>query len=153
MEERIKNDTELLADVRRVIEADPGMENEPIGIAVHHGIVILTGAVSSYAKKWNAERDVDPVEGVRGVANDLVVHPPFGIPDTKIALTAVEALSALRMAPTDKVKVKVKVASGWLSLDGEVSSDQERRAAEEAVRTLPGILGISNNITVRGSAS
>jgi osmotically-inducible protein OsmY len=76
-------------------------------------------------------------------------HPPFGIPDTKIALAAVEALSAVRMLSTDKVKVKV--ASGWLSLDGEVHSDQERRAAEEAVRSLPGILGISNNIAVRAA--
>jgi osmotically-inducible protein OsmY len=149
MEDSIKNDIELLADVRRAIEAQPGMENEPIGVAVHDGIVMLTGAVDTYAKKWSAEQAVVPVEGVRGVANDLVVHPPFGIPDTKIALAAVEALSAVPMLSTDTVKVKV--ASGWLSLDGEVHSDRERKAAEEAVRTLPGILGISNNVTVRAA--
>jgi osmotically-inducible protein OsmY len=55
MEDSIKNDIELLADVRRAIEAQPGMENEPIGVAVHDGIVMLTGAVNSYAKKWSAE--------------------------------------------------------------------------------------------------
>jgi osmotically-inducible protein OsmY len=149
MEERIKNDIKLLADVRRAIEADPAMENESIGVAVHDGIVMLTGAVTSYAKKWSAEQAAIAVEGVRGVANELVVHPPFGIPDAKIALAAVEALRAAPTVPTDTVKVEV--ASGWLSLDGEVNSDQERRAAEEAVRTLPGILGISNNITVRAA--
>jgi osmotically-inducible protein OsmY len=145
----MKDDIKLLADVRQAIESDPAMENEPIGVAVHDGIVMLTGAATSYARKWSAEQAAASVEGVRGVANDLVVHPPFGIRDAKIALAAVEALRAVPTVSTDKVKVEV--ASGWLSLDGEVNSDQERSAAEAAVRTLPGILGISNNITVRAA--
>jgi osmotically-inducible protein OsmY len=43
----------------------------------------------------------------------------------------------------------VKVEKGWLTLEGDVPWDYQRRAAERAVRNLPGLLGVSNLITIR----
>jgi osmotically-inducible protein OsmY len=51
------------------------------------------------------------------------------------------------MVASDQLTVKVE--NGWLTLNGEVQWDYQRRAAEKAVRNLPGIRGITNRITVR----
>jgi osmotically-inducible protein OsmY len=51
------------------------------------------------------------------------------------------------MVPSDDVTVKVE--DGWLTLRGEVRWDYERRAAERAVRNLPGVKGITNALVVR----
>jgi osmotically-inducible protein OsmY len=45
--------------------------------------------------------------------------------------------------------VKVTVENGMVTLTGEVSWQFERISAENAVRTLYGVLGVINNITLR----
>jgi osmotically-inducible protein OsmY len=43
-------------------------------VSVIDGVVTLTGEVGSYAEKWKAERTVERVAGVRGIANELQVR-------------------------------------------------------------------------------
>lgn len=42
-----------------------------------------------------------------------------------------------------------RVAHGWVTLEGEVDLVHERSAAEESIRHLPGVRGVSNRLTVR----
>ena len=51
------------------------------------------------------------------------------------------------LLPSDKLEVRVE--HGWITLTGEVNWDYQRRAAEKAVRDLPGVRGITNLIAVR----
>ena len=51
------------------------------------------------------------------------------------------------LVPSERVQVKVD--NGWVTLRGEVSYEFERRAAERAVRDLPGVRGISDLITIK----
>jgi osmotically-inducible protein OsmY len=51
------------------------------------------------------------------------------------------------MVPSHHVTVKVE--NGLLTLRGEVKWDYVRRAAESAVRNLPGVKGISNLLVIR----
>ena len=52
--------------------------------------------------------------------------------------------------PADRVKVKVD--KGWVTLTGDVYGDFQRRAAERAVRNLPGVRGVSNLIAIKTRA-
>ena len=45
-------------------------------------------------------------------------------------------------------RITVRVANGWLSLDGEVDWQYQREAAERCVRHLTGVRGVSNLITL-----
>lgn len=143
----MKTDSELRRDIERELEMEPSIDERRIGVAVLDGIVTLTGEVRSYAEKWQAERTVERVAGVRGVVNDLVVKPATERSDIDIARAAADVLKWNVLVPADRIKVRVE--SGWLTLEGDVEWEYQRRAAERAVRNLPGVRGISNLIVVK----
>ena len=142
----MKSDSELRRDVERELEWEPGVDARRIGVSVIDGVVTLTGQVSSYAERWKAERTVERVTGVRGIANELEVVLTGELSDTEIARAAVDALKWDITVPSDRIKVKVD--KGWVTLTGEASWDFQRRAAERAVRNLAGVRGVTNSITV-----
>lgn len=141
-------DIELRRDVVEELEWDPSIDARTIGVAIEGGIIALTGHVGSYADKTNAEKIVKRVHGVQGVANDLEVKLPtsFERDDVDIARSAVNALEWNVAVPKDRVKVTV--AKGWVTLDGNVDWYYQKRAAEDAVFLLAGVRGVANNINV-----
>jgi osmotically-inducible protein OsmY len=67
--------------------------------------------------------------------------------DEDIARAAVNALNWSVAVPADRVKVKV--SKGWITLEGTVDWQFQKRAAEKAVRDLVGVRGVSNLIDVK----
>jgi osmotically-inducible protein OsmY len=150
MKTDLKSDLDLKHDVEAELEWDPSVDARRIGVSVSDGIVTLTGEVSTFAQKWNAERAVERVSGVRGIANEIEVKLIDEETDSNLARRVVNALEFNSLVPRDAVKVKVD--HGWITLQGEVTHDYQRRAAENAVRNLPGVRGVSNLITVKPKA-
>lgn len=140
---------DLKNDVIAELEWDPEIDASKIGVAVDDGVVTLTGHVRSYADKWNAEKIVKRVHGVKGVANDVAVGLAAGDQrdDTKIAQSALNALAWHFSVPKDRIIVSV--TNGFLRLEGQVEWNYQKRAAEDAVRHLRGIKGVSNEITLK----
>src|SRR3954451_10648152 len=145
----MKADSELQHDVLEELKWEPSVNPAHIGVSVKDGIVTLTGHVPSYAEKYAAERAAKRVQGVKAVANELDVKLPYSTQrtDEDIAIAAVNALKSNVVVPADKIKVTVN--KGWITLEGEVEWHYRRAAAESAVRYLPGVLGVSNYITVK----
>ena len=143
----MKSDNDIRRDVERELSWEPSVDERRIGVAVVDGIVTLSGELSSYAEKWKAERVAERVEGVRGVVNEIEVKTESQYSDVDIAKVAADALKWNVMVPSDRVKVRVE--KGWVTLTGEVNWDFQRRAAERAVRNLPGVKGIYNLIKVQ----
>jgi osmotically-inducible protein OsmY len=143
----MKDDEQLRRDVLAELEYDPSIDARKIGVAVEDGIVTLTGEVSTFAEKWNAERAVERVEGVRGIVNRIEVKIVGDYSDTDIAREAADALRWNLMVPPGKVIPKVE--NGYITLTGEVNYDFQRRAAEKAVRYIPGVKGVINLITIK----
>ena len=65
-ETEMKSDSDIKRDVEAELKWDPDIDSTDIGVAVKDGVVTLTGFVRSYTQKWQAERDVKRVSGVRG---------------------------------------------------------------------------------------
>ena len=90
----------LDADIRRDVEDelrwDPDINWTDIGVAVHNGVVALSGFVRSYPQKTQAERDAKRVAGVVGIANDIEVRLPLidERPDPDIVRDAANALKS-----------------------------------------------------------
>jgi osmotically-inducible protein OsmY len=149
----MRTDEEIKRDVEAELRFDPDIYADDIGISVKEGVVSLTGFVRSYAQKWQAERDVKRVIGVRGVANDLEVRLPHidERPDPEIARDAVQAIRSELPYSGDKFTVTVK--SGWVTLEGEVEWNYQRERAEHAVRRVKGVKGITNLVTLQAKVA
>jgi osmotically-inducible protein OsmY len=149
----MKTDSELQRDVLDDLKWEPSVEAAHIGVAVNDGIVTLTGHVPSYGEKYAAEQAAKRVYGAKAVVNDIEVKLPGSSQrtDGDIAAAAVNALKANLSVPADRIKVTV--SKGWVKLEGEVEWQYQKDAAENAVRYLTGVLGVSNLITVKPRVS
>jgi osmotically-inducible protein OsmY len=139
----------LQHDVLTELEWDPSIDAGKIGVSVESGVITLTGHVRSYSEKSAAERIAKRVKGVDAMANDIEVKLDIEgqRDDTDIAKAALDALRWNVALPRDKVKVMV-TNGGWVTLEGEVDWDYQRRAAFDAVRSLRGVRVVNNNIAV-----
>jgi osmotically-inducible protein OsmY len=147
------SDSELQREVLNELRWEPSVDAAHIGVSVKDGVVTLSGYVSSYAEKYAAERAAKRVHGVKALANELEVRLPGSgqRTDVDIAAAAVRALESNLSVPADKIKVTV--SKGWVKLEGEVEWQYQKIAAENSVRYLPGVTGVSNLITVKPRVS
>src|ERR1700730_3095196 len=107
-----RTDDSIRSDVLFELKWDPKISSSSdIAVAVKDGVVTLTGFVSNYWEKVEAENGVKRVYGVRGVANDIEVKLSSARTDPEIAREAVHELESHISIPSDKIKVTVK--NGW----------------------------------------
>lgn len=145
-EERFTNPTK---EVLRELKWDTRVEKNEVGVAVEDGVVTLTGAVNSYAKKLAAQEAAHRVFGVLDVANDMQVRIPGSMSrsDTEIAQALRSALEWDVWVPEHRIKSTV--SNGWVTLEGDVELMRERNDAERAIRRLAGVRGVTNKIEGR----
>ncbi len=145
----MKTAAALKQDILAELDWDPAIEADSIGVAVSEGVVALTGHVASYAQKWAVQKAVRRVAGVKAIALDLEVciAPDHRRDDTDIAAAATACLNWQAKLPPGAVSVTVD--KGWLTLEGEVALACQRQGAERALRSLKGVVGIDNAITVK----
>ena len=149
----MRTDSEIQRDVEKELVWDPDIDARNIAVKVTDGVVALTGFVSSYTDKYSAERIAKRILGVKAVANDLEVKIATGSerPDPDIARDAVERLQ--RNLPYSSKNIKVTVRNSWITLEGDVDWDFQRREAEAAVRYVKGAKGVTNLIHVKPTVS
>jgi osmotically-inducible protein OsmY len=145
----MKTDSDIKRDVEAELKWDPDIDATDIAVAVKDGVVALTGFVKSYTHKWQAESDAKRVGGVIGVASDIEVRLPTGgeRPDPEIAREAVAALKS--ELPFSSENMKVVVRNGWITLEGTAEWNYQRTRAEDAVRRVRGIKGVTNLIVMK----
>jgi len=145
----MKTDLELQRDISDELRWEPSLNAAHIGVAVKDCIVTLTGHVSAYAERYEAEKATKRVYGVKAVVNEIEVKPPGEgrRTDEDNAAAAVNALRSNVLVPADKIKVTV--GQGWIKLEGEVDWNYQKSAVESAVRYLPGVVGITNLLEVK----
>ena len=145
----MKSDSEIERDVREELKWDPDLHADDIAVSVKNGVVTLAGFVPSYSDRLEAEAAAKRVAGVLAVANDLEVRLPAidQRPDPDIARDAVAALKAELPISYDKIKVIVK--DGWITLEGAVEWQYQKTTAENAVRKVKGVKGVTNLVSVK----
>lgn len=127
---------------------DPRIDATKVSVAVARGTAVLSGSVPTYAEKCRCEEIVKHVPGVTGVRNDLEVRLTIRDyrPDATLQRLADEMLQCLALLPQEYPRATV--ANGWITLDGEVSWEFQKRLAEDAVAKIAGVRGIVNRIRV-----
>jgi osmotically-inducible protein OsmY len=142
-----RTDQELQNSVLAELKWDAQVQPNEIGVIVKDGVVTLTGWVDSYLKKWAAEEAALRVTGVKAVANDIEVRLANERTDGDIAAAAARALEWDASIPPDKVQATV--AKGWVTLKGQVEWQYQGEEAENVVRRLAGVRGVTNLIVVK----
>ncbi len=145
----MKTDADLKRDVLTELSWDPLVPETRVGVAVSEGVVTLTGHLDTYAEKVAAKRAAERVGGVKAIAVEIDVIP-LGIhqrSDTEIAAAVEHAMAWNTSVPADQVKVTVE--KGWVTLEGELDWNFQRRAVERMIRPLKGVVGISDDIRLK----
>jgi len=145
----VKMDTELQRDIMNELKWEPTIHAAEIGVGVKDGVVTLNGDVDSYSKKWAIDRAVRRVLGVKAVAGEIKVSLPVSYKrtDEDVARSATNVLNWNFLVPNDRVKVRVQ--DGLITLTGDVDWYYQKEHAENAVRHLIGVVGVSNSITIK----
>jgi osmotically-inducible protein OsmY len=147
-----KTDNQLKEDIEQELRWDPKVNAAQIGVSVDKGVVSLLGAVDTYAEKWAAEDATKRVCGVRTVAQDLTVKilADHVRTDSDIAAATQSALKWDVFVPK---AITARVHEGSITLEGQVTWNYQRDAAERAVRYLAGVVSVFNAITLKPQTS
>lgn len=145
----MKSDSQVRRDVIEQLEWESSVDASQIGVTVKNGIVTLTGHVPHYTQKVAAEHVTKSVSGVKAVADELEVRLVGASQrsDTEIAAAALNAIKWHAAIPDEKVKVTVR--DGRITLEGTVDWHYQREAAADVVRSLMGVRGVTNLITIQ----
>ena len=144
----MSRDLRLREDVERELGWEPVVPASEIGVGVKNGVVTLMGLVDTYEAKHAAERAAIRVPGVKALSSQLAVKPagPARPTDAEIAWSAANALAWNTLVPRDRIRPRVE--SGWITLEGAVDRPVQRTAAEAAVANLNGVTGVTNLIAI-----
>jgi osmotically-inducible protein OsmY len=149
----MSDDKQLKQAVLEELKWEPSVNAAHIGVTTKDGVVTLMGSVESYAEKHGAETAALRVKDVKAVAEEIEVKLPFSVKhgDSEIAEAAVNRLAWDSSVPKDAVKVAL--SKGWVTLTGDVHWHYQHDAAADAVRTLWGVIGVSNQIAIKPQAN
>jgi osmotically-inducible protein OsmY len=128
---------------------EPSLDAAQIGVTAKDGVITLMGHVPTYGQKHAAEAAAKRVKGVTAVAEEIEVKldSDFKRGDDQIAAAVVDRLSWDASVPSKAIGVKVE--QGWVTLTGEVDWNYQRSTIEQEVRWLLGVVGLSNQITIK----
>jgi osmotically-inducible protein OsmY len=147
------HDGDLQLAVLAELNWEPSIVAAHIGVTAQAGIVTLSGHVDSFMQKHAAEDAARRVKGVHAVAEELDVKLAFDHRrgDDDIAAAALDRLSWDVSVPRDAITLGVE--NGWVTMTGKVDWHFQSEAAEQAIRPLAGVVGISNQVVLKPRVS
>jgi osmotically-inducible protein OsmY len=149
IEVRLRNDAktadpEIAKRIADMFEWSALIPGDRIEIKVEQGWVTLNGAVDGYFQRKAAGDLVSRITGVRGVSNQIVIREVPSPADVKDRI--VDAFR--RHADLDASTITVAAEGHTVKLGGKVHASYERRIAEQAAWSAPGVSRIEDNIVV-----
>ncbi len=141
-----RTDEDIARAALNVLVWNAVVPKDAIKVKVTKGFVTLSGAVEWPFQKHNAEREVSRLMGVRGVINDVEVKPSRTPVSAEIKIGIEAALK--RSAEVEAQRIHVETRGSTVVLTGSVSSWPERRAAERAAWSAPGVAKVDNRLSI-----
>jgi osmotically-inducible protein OsmY len=139
-----RTDADIAAAAVRALESDSLVSIDDLDVTVSKGWITLRGSVEWQFEKEDADRVVRRLTGVRGVTNLITVKPRVKPSELKQKIE--QAL--VRSAETDAQRITVEMDGSKVILKGTVRSWPERKWAERAAWSAPGVTSVDNRITI-----
>ncbi len=138
---------DLQLDVAAELRWDPKVDSRAIAVSADDGAVTLRGTVGSFREKREAVKAAARVYGVTEVSNELQVQMLNGSKRNDADLRG-DVLQALMLDSLVPKTVDAKVRDGFVTLAGTVDWQYQRDEAEFLTVSVPGVLGIRNDLTL-----
>ena len=140
-----RTDEDLARAVRHALEWDVFLPDTKIRTTVSHGLVTLEGEVENLVDRYDAERAVRRLQGIKGVANNLAVTVKKA-DEGKLRKAIQDTLE--RRADREADMIDVNVSDGKVTLEGRVHSWAEKQAILDAVRQAPNVRFVSADLKI-----
>jgi osmotically-inducible protein OsmY len=141
--EMSREDRRIRRAARRALEWDARVPDGVDG-EVTDGVVRLRGVVVRFPEREAAEEAVRNLAGVRDVVNEIKVAPASSRGELR---TDVEAAIRRRFGNHGR-RIGIETADGVVILSGLVSTFAMLEDVERAVRSIPGVTRIDNQLLV-----
>ena len=138
------DDLTIARRIRRALLAAPAAEPELVRTTISDGIVSLTGVVHSDGARRTACEVVGQVAGVKAVHNGLAVDPRAARLVVEDAVNRILGRHARALVGSPQVSIE----AGRVHIAGPVASAEDRRAILAALRALPGVDAIEEQLVV-----
>jgi osmotically-inducible protein OsmY len=141
----VRGDAELAEEIARELRWNT-LVPDTVKAEVRNGWVTLRGEVEWAYQRDASERAVRTITGVAGVSNQIAIKPREEARLSEVEMRVAEAIK--RMADLDAHSIWATKSNGTVHLHGTVHSLYERRLAEEAAKSAPGVTKVDNEIAV-----
>lgn len=138
------DDTDIAEAVSNAIRWNTMLPPNVVKATVEKGWVTVTGDVDWEYQRRAAYNTVRSLRGVRGVSNNVRVKPSVHAPDVQQKIEA----AFRRSAQIDADHVRVLIVGTKVMLSGNVRSASERKEAEYAAWSAPGVTAVENNLRI-----
>jgi len=138
------SDEEIARAVRHALEWSVMIPAADIYSTVSGGWVTLTGDVTYYRERVDAESIVSQLSGVRGVINAIRVC--MAVEPERIKFLIEDVLE--RRAGREACRIRVRVEAGEVTLTGAVNSWDEKNAILGAISHAPGVTALHDHLVI-----
>jgi osmotically-inducible protein OsmY len=142
-----RSDTEIARAVRRALEWDVLVPDDDIRSTISKGVVTLEGRVELWSERYDAERAVERLAGVKGVVNRIEVSPSVKVNAVDVDLAIQSALE--RHADRQARNIEVQANDGVVEVTGVVHTWSERDAVLGAVRQARSVRSVVDRLSVQ----
>ena len=137
-------DEDLARRAVQMLDWSVTVPRNAVQVKVQDGWVTLSGTLGWQYQKEEAYRAIRRLAGVAGIVNTIEVTPEASAPDVRAKIMA--ALE--RNAELEADAIKVTVEDGRVVLEGKVNACHERRLAESAAWSAPGVRAVEDHLTL-----
>jgi osmotically-inducible protein OsmY len=139
-----RSDAEIGAAVESALRWNSLVPDDRVKVMVEQGWVTLSGELDWEYQREQALKAVRPLTGVLGVTNHMALKPQ--VTPGNITQRIQGALQ--RQAEREAKGIEVIVSGHTVTLKGQVHSWAERKAAQGAAWSAPGISNVVNQLRV-----
>ena len=144
--DHVRSDSEIAQAAAASLRLNSLVPDGKVRIEVENGWVTLSGEIDWGYQYASAEQCIRPLQGVRGMFNNLVVKPRVKTVDIEKQITAALTRHAVREAR----HIGIEVEGGVVTLSGKVDTLAEHDAALGVAFSAHGVSHVVDHLQVGG---